>query len=296
MLNIGIDTSQGLIYEGSGRYGRAVWPSPIITPAKIIFETEGPLIAERSSDDITSACRFREDYYDPVSRIRRGRFYFAEGHQPAEWFVQPHPAVPLERAERTGDGIRKYLQTFAGNPIWHKYIKGKPEQPLVLLGLDDRFTIWKIIDIEAISMGEDLVTLKARGSLGILPVIDRTKVRESSQAQVFESLDAFADEAHRSGPVSVIDRARDAASQILLAYFDAEGRSAKDLGDMARRLEDKEKAIASWAAKIIACLHARAKPVERTKRSMPPIREQDAELAIQCVGTILCELGWAEWA
>ncbi len=296
MLNIGIDTSQGLIYEGSGRYGRAVWPSPIITPAKIIFETEGPLIAERSSDDITSACRFREDYYDPVSRIRRGRFYFAEGHQPAEWFVQPHPAVPLERAERTGDEIRKYLQTFAGNPIWHKYIKGKPEQPLVLLGLDDRFTIWKIIDIEAISTGEDLVTLKARGSLGILPVIDRTKVRESFQAQVFESLDAFADEAHRSGPVSVIDRARDAASQILLAYFDAEGKDAKDLGDMARRLEDKEKAIASWAAKIIARLHARAKPVERAKRAMPPVREQDAELAIQCVGTILCELGWAKWA
>jgi hypothetical protein len=49
------------------------------------------------------------------------------------------------------------------------------------------------------------------------------------------------------------------------------------------------------AAKIIARLHARAKPAEEARRPMRPVREQDAELATQCVGTILCELGWAEW-
>jgi hypothetical protein len=30
-------------------------------------------------------------------------------------------------------------------------------------------------------------------------------------------------------------------------------------------------------------------------RPLRPIREQDAELAVQLVGTMLCDLGWAEW-
>jgi len=54
--------------------------------------------------------------------------------------------------------------------------------------------------------------------------------------------------------------------------------------------------VRAGSADDYARLHARAKPVERAKRPMRPVREQDAELAIQCVGTILCELGWAEWA
>jgi len=296
MLSLGIERHLGLLYEGSGNYGRAVWPAPIVTPAKIVFESEGPLVAERSSDSVTSACRFREDYYDPIARIRRGRFYFAEGQQPAEWFLQPHPAMPFEHAETDKHGLRKELHTLRGKSVWQEYIKGRQEQPLVLLGLDDRFTIWTIIDIEAISTGEDLVTLKARSGLGILPVIDFNKVPEAFRAGVDESLNAFADEVHRSAPVSVIDRARDAASHVLLAHFELTGKDARDLGQLAKRLDDENMTVAASAAKIIARLHARAKPVERERRDMPPIREQDAQLATQCVGTILCELRWAAWA
>lgn len=295
MMILGIDRNQGLFYEGTGRYGRAIWPAPIITPAKIVFESDGPMRPEISSDHITSVCRFREDYFDPIARIRRGRFYFAEETQPVEWFLQPHPALPFESSSSDKNHLRKSLDTFQGKSIWHKFIKGRHEQPLVLLGLDDRFTIWTIINIEAISTGEDLVTLKARSSLGILPIIDHKEIPEQFHAKIRESLDAFADEVHRSAPVSVIDRARDAASQCLLAYFDLAGSSARDLTALAKKLEDNEKVIAASAAKIIARLHARAKPVERAKRPLPQIREQDAELAAQCVGTILCELGWADW-
>jgi hypothetical protein len=166
---------------------------------------------------------------------------------------------------------------------------------LVLLGLDERFTVWTIIDIEAIATGEDLVTLKARSSLGILPEIEANKIAESFRPRVNESLNAFRDEVYRSAPISVIDRARDAASQILLAYFEMTGKNARNIGKLAKDLEDEKMIIAASAAKIIARLHARAKPVERERREMRAIREQDAQLATQCLGIILCELGWANW-
>ena len=234
MLIIGIDENQGLFYEGAGVYGgRAVWPTPIITPAKIVFESEGELVAEKPSSERTTRLRFREDVFDPIARIRRGRFYAAGKTQPVQWQVQPHPAVPFE-----GSGlIDKSLETYYGNPIWHEFIEGRQEQPLVLLGLGARFGIWTIVDLEAISTGEDLVTLKARGSLGLLPVIDFSKSPENSRARLQESLDTFVDEAHRAAPASIIDRAIDAASQILISFFDVSGNEAKDLGALATYLE-----------------------------------------------------------
>jgi hypothetical protein len=110
-----------------------------------------------------------------------------------------------------------------------------------------------------------------------------------------ESLDNFADEVHRASPVSVIDRARDAASQMLLAYYNATGKDAKDLGHLAKRLLEDQSIVAGNVASIIARLHSRAKPSERERQEMRAIREQDAQLVVQCVGTLLCELNWADW-
>ena len=293
---IGIDRDRGLVYEGDGKHGRAVWPPPVITPARIVLTSVGPLRAEQPNDPVDSVCRFREDSYDPVSRIRRGRFYIAGNRQPVEWFVQPHPALPFEGSHAESHGLCKWLDSFHARSIWSEYAMDRREQPLVLLGRDQRFTIWAIIDIEVISTGEELVTLKSRSGLGILPEIDFDKVPISFRARVGESLDTFADEARRSAPASVIDRARDAASQILLAYFEAKGSEARDLARLAKRLEDDDKIVGASAAKIIARLHARAKPSERERRAMRTIREQDAQLAIQCLGTLLCEVGWADWS
>lgn len=101
---------------------------------------------------------------------------------------------------------------------------------------------------------------------------------------------------HRSSPVSVIDRARDVATHALLAYFNLQKEEALDLGKLIKRLEKEGKIIAVNAANIIARLHARAKPSEQEKRVLRPIREQDSDLAVQCVGALLCEIGIAEWA
>lgn len=296
-MNIGIDRDRNLCYEGRSAWGHAVWPSPVITPARIVFEQEGDLKAENRRDLVGDAWIFREDSFDPIARIRRGRFYQAGNQQPQQWHVQVHPAIPSETREANKGIVTKALETFYGNPIWHRFIKDQKEQPLVLLGFDERFTVWTIINVEYISTGEDLVTLKACSSLGVLPKLERNKIPENSRTSVMASIDAFADEVYRAAPVSIIDRARDAASQILLAYFGLLGEDAKDLGALTNDLEkeNEPKIIAVSAARIIARLHARAKPVEKAKRSLREIREQDAELAAQCLGVILCELGWAGW-
>lgn len=294
MIVIGIEHNHNLVYEGDGHYGRAVWPTPVITPAKFAFPSEGPLKAETSSNPF--GYRFREDSFDPVSRIRRGRFYCAGNSQPQPWRVSPHPGRPIESIAPDIHIVTKSLETFYGNPIWHQHISGKQEPPLVLLGLDDRFTVWTIIDVEAISTGEDLVTLKARNSFGILPQMRHDQIPEAFQAKLKETLKTFADEVHRASPVSVIDRGRDVVAHALLAYFDLRGADVEDLGNLIKRLESEKKAVAASAANIIARLHARAKPSEQERRELHPIREQDAELVIQCVGTLLCEINFAEWA
>lgn len=75
MINIGIEKHQGLVYEGDSGYGRGLWPTPVITPAKFVYPSEGDLKAHSSSD--VFGYRFREDSFDPIARIRRGRFYHA---------------------------------------------------------------------------------------------------------------------------------------------------------------------------------------------------------------------------
>jgi hypothetical protein len=211
--------------------------------------------------------------------------------------VQPHPAFPKEGLRADSLGVQKWLDTFHGFSFQNRYLNRKVEQPLVLLGLDDRFTIWTVINLEVISTGEELVTLKARRGIGVLPVIETRSVPDGYQAKVQESLESFIDEVHRAAPISVIDRARDAASQVLLAYYGGTaGKRAPDLSALARRLTDDEKYVAANSANIIALLHSRGKPSERTRRpTMRSIREEDAQLATQCLGTLLCEVGWAEW-
>lgn len=292
MINIGIDKDQGLVYEGDSDLGRPVWPAPVITPAKFVLSGE-EIKAEDSSHIF--GYRFREDSFEAISRIRRGRFYCADQSQPRQWRVTRHPSMPFDYITPDVHGFNKRLETFYGSSIWHKYIKDQKILPQVLLGVDDRFTIWSIVNIEAISTGEDLVTLKSRNSFGILPQLKSSEIHEAYKAKINETLERFSDEAHKASPVSVIDRGRDAITYVLLAYFNLNGHNAQDLGKLVKKLEEEKLAVAANAANLVARLHARAKPSEQEKRELRPIREQDAELVIQCVGTVLCELGFADW-
>lgn len=293
MIVIGIEKQHGLVYEGDGNYGRGIWPTPMITPAKFVSPSEKELKAHSASDSF--GYRFREDSFDPIARIRRGRFYLPNQSLIQRWICYHYPDFQPEAFDPRTRAHPKELETFYAAQIWHQQIQGKKEHPIVLLGVEDRFTSWTIIGIEATITGEDLVTLKAKSSFGLLPTIDNEKIPTSFRAKLNESLDVFADEIHRSAPNSVIDRARDVATHALLSFYNLEKEKATDLGELIKRLESNNLVVAANAASIIARLHARAKPSEQEKRELRPIREKDAELSVQCVGTLLCEIGYADW-
>ncbi len=297
MLVIGIDNIRGLVYEGDGKSGRGLWPTPMITPAKFVCASDKKLKAHEAEDRF--GYRFREDSFDPIARIRRGRFYCARNgaEQPHQWSLcAHHPGFPFDAIDPHIHAHSKCLDTFYSVSIWQEHLQDKRGFPTVLLGLDDCFTSWSIVNIETIVTGENLVTLKAQSSFGLLPTIYKDKIPEHFRDKLNEALDVLADEYHRSSPASIIDRARDVAVHALMAFCDLKNKDAMDLGNLIKNPKLESRIIAKNVANIIARLHARTKPSEQEKRDFPLLREKDAELAIQCIGTLLREIEFADWS
>jgi len=309
VIYLGIDSNSFLIYEGRNMFGaRALWPEPVLSPASFGLATESALPDVQFDSWYAAKFVFREDAFDPVSRVRRGRFYIQHGGQPngVDWHViiaHPIMAHPSEIDENHPYLARKSVYTYQSYMLTTELKKAENEQLLVVLGHGDALTPWTVVNIETIHTGEELVTLKARQSLGVLPEMNWDKVPKVSCAKVREELNRLEGEYRKAGPESVIDRAREAATAILSAWLQANGNSkanGKDLGDLVKMFTEcqgtRQGRIIACAAEIPQRLHSRGKHAEKEKRdSLRPIREQDAELAVQCIGTILCDLGWAKW-
>lgn len=297
---IAIDTNRRLFYEGSGNWGHGIWPSPVISVATVLT-TEGDLsLLPSTTDDLGHAkLVFREDSFDPVTRIRRGRFYVGSNVQPVEWHVQTHPAFKEEVGPRDHQGnLIKQLYSFFP---WSAFVELKREQSeqLIALGTQGAFTLWHVIGIERIVTGEDLVTLRARSTMGVLPEIQIEHVPEVGRDGALQTLDKVVDSVYRAGPESVIDRCRDAAQACLGTWmadrFDDADMRTIDLGAQIKRLEKQEDSvpvIIVSVCKAIARLHARCKPNEQVRREGRLPGEGDAESAVAMLGLLLRELEW----
>jgi hypothetical protein len=298
---LGIDESCGLVYEGDSNYGvHLAWPTPVLTQAKFLDSTA----KEFSTVDAGNPVKyyFREDSFDPVSRIRRGRFYRNSGSSGVSWQAIPNPLVTIRRATEVDDnGCQRIsvVDCYACAISTELNTLGIP-YPVVVLGKGKSSTIWAIINIEAGFTGEELVTLKARQSLGALPELDLEKLRELKGGNIQEALQTLEDDYHLASPESVVDRANEAATQVLNAFLVFMGRSTQDSLHKAiteaGNLEKKDKKeIVRNAADIVRLLHGRTKYAVRRDKNTREVREQDAELAMQCIGVMLCDLGWATW-
>jgi len=301
-MQIGIETTTNLIYEGQSYWGHASWPSPNLIPSVLTSSISEDLTPHGNHDVKTFPFVFREDAFDPVSRVRRGRFYKKESQQPRQWQVHPHPAMPKEIRETNRHGvISKSLATFISFSFRTEIKEFEPDQPLVLMGLSDAFTVWTVTSVEKTATGEDVVSLKSRQSFGVLPKLLLHNIPELRRAKVQETIQMLTEEIYRAGPESVIDRTRDAAAAILGTYVEHKkiAKYELDLGPLIKKLATEpkveKKQIVTSASEIIRIFHARVKPSEQEKRRTRQIVEQDAELAVQCVGAILCDLGWAKW-
>lgn len=303
MISLGIATTEPLVYEGASTWGGyAVRPSPIVTAAVIVSSTTEQLSGINTRDILSVPLIFREDAFDPVSRTRRGRFYQRNPTQPIPWQVYPHPDLKGEDKQANRQGVlSKNLATFHSCAVSQQHFSIVEGQPLVILGYAEQFTIWTVVSSEMSLTGEEIVALRSRASFGALPDTQWVEVPEQGRAQVQRTVEILAEDIYRAGPESVIDRARDAASAILSAYLVDKGDAdtTMDLGQLVGVLSQLPRGdrpnICTNGGDIIAILHPRAKPSEQARRPLRPIREQDAELAVQLVGTMLCDLGWAQW-
>ncbi len=94
LMHIGYEEDTGHVYEGEpGRPEYAVVPAPLLTQAKLFEGSEQAQELPRGLSIDALRWLFREDSFDPVTRVRRGRLYEPfPGGQPADCLTQGHPA------------------------------------------------------------------------------------------------------------------------------------------------------------------------------------------------------------
>jgi hypothetical protein len=82
MKRIGIEQFTFDVYESAAGRWHSVWPSiPVVSVAAFVVPAKGaPVLPDLDRAETV----FREDNFDPVTRIRRGRFYQSSGGLPPE--------------------------------------------------------------------------------------------------------------------------------------------------------------------------------------------------------------------
>lgn len=298
---IGVDEIRGLVFEGDSTYrAHLVWPVPVLTPALFLDSTAKEFSNPQSGNPATYY--FREDMFDPVSRIRRGRFYKFAGSSGGEWTVLPNTQVNIMRTKEDSDGLLHVpsLLGYHACSISAELNNLGVAYAVVVLGKAKSSTIWSIIHRETSFTGEEMVTLKARQSLGALPELDFKKLPVQNGSSIQEALQTLEDDYHLASPESVVDRANEAATRILNAFLELKGRNSHDSLFKAIKVageldQQDKKEIVRNSADIIRLLHGRTKYAVQRDKNTRDVREQDAELAVQCIGVMLCDLGWAAW-
>ncbi|HEM7900398.1 TPA: hypothetical protein U2L33_004501 [Burkholderia cenocepacia] len=288
-IAIGLDPNTSLAYEGSlSLYGRVVYPSPFMSIACHIGTLPGRQQWSMTDSLLGAAMLFREDSFDPVARVRRGRLYLRAERSPAPWRVV-HDIADVHGS------MAKDLATFLSWRASDEFFRHRSDAVLVL-GSGDRATVHTVLDVERLANGEELITVRTRANLSGLPNLVESLLPEKHADLIKEQYEKAANSAFRDDAESVIDRCREAAAAALNAEYllteTSEVSNGKELAKLAEYFEGQKRFILSNSARTIALLHSRAKSVERLKRGISAPNEADAELAIALLGSIYRELRW----
>jgi hypothetical protein len=169
--------------------------------------------------------------------------------------------------------------------------------PAVALGSEPYISFWKIVSIEQNAFGTPVLSLRAKYSLGDLPELIADKVPSEIVQPISEALDKVESSVNRLSPVEVIDRCRDALSIVFAFQADNRGMDLVSSIDAYLRAVNKDSSVRedlrSWCGRIVARLHSRGKPNEQAGKGLRVPSEDDAELAVDCLKTVLIEFGWA---
>lgn len=289
-MMIAIDGHTKLTYEGEAYYGHGLSPSPVLSLATLIADERSFQSIPRGVDLFNAEMVFREDTFDPVTRIRRGRLYKTPGNQPQEWRVIPNAIF-----QGMAGQAQMRLHGFDSNLMASQ--RDKLGNALIALGSADAYTLWRVVGVERIVSGEDLLTLRARSSLGILPELNESAIPIDGKAKAIETLGKLSEAAYRAGPESIVDRARDVAQWCIGTWFADRENDPKlrlvDLWELAGKVPEIDFAVVRNIGRSLARLHARNKPNVQEEKSTRPVTEDDAEYALAAVGLLLREIKWA---
>jgi len=289
---LGYDDKSGHVYEVIERASFPAVPAPILTPAKLI-------VAQEDWDALPAGVghpmqwMFREDTFDLVTRIRRGRLYEPTlGQNPLMHRVVPHP-----QGSRLASDERELWLYNACLSLLSAHHRGMGST--LALGTSQAHSAWRIIQTEVLANRCVMVTLKSLSAFAILPDINTAKVPNEFRKQVTDEIERVLNSAFRETPISIIDHCRDATAMLLSRWLVDQGHAreilARDLAKVADAISRRphEKDCVGQLARVIARLHVRGKTNEAHSKGLRQPVEEDAELALQALGFALRDLGWA---
>lgn len=284
---LGICERTGMIYEGDFGSAHRVQPTPVLLPIQFVDDYSiEPL--QRLGGQPKQL--FREDFYDPISRIRRGRVFLWHS-QEHTWHVQDPFRNDL-KSEPWGYGHAQVTKAYVYQKDPLNELHKNPHLR-VRLGDEEHGSFWKILQRESLASGSYLLTLKSYRSLGEIPEIDYKNVPESVQSTLAEDLERVERSANRMSPDDVVDRCR---NTLTIIYGELAGDRSKDLDQAIRHFRKAfpDKEFMTNAGHMVQRLHSRGKACEQHSRQLRPLSEEDAQLALRCLGFLLVESGWAK--
>ena len=303
MSRLGIERQNGLVYEGKESPNQLAVPTPMVSQCALI-ESAADLVKLPSGIDADPfRWIFREDSFDPVSRVRRGRVF--QSFSNISWesvTVNAHPFASSDFAVGRTDGrVRKEMSVF----IHCSQLLSRPErgegQQLAIGGVA-AYSLWRILQTEVTVNQDVVVTLRAESPFGVLPALDLTKIPEESQKSVMEAYQRVMNVAYRDSPTSVVDQCRNLGAVLgnrWLFHLTGNKKTLEDdlgpcISAIREHFGDKNQRLVRAALETINLLHPRGKENERERYGLREVLNEDAELALHAAGFVIREIGWAQ--
>jgi len=298
-MRIGFEDGTGHVYEGASQPQFAVHPAPLLSQAKPVAKPEDWSEPPKGLHADAFAWVFREDSFDTVTRVRRGRLFQPDGNaQPNRVLTAGHPLIENTLHSPIDGGRNRSLFTYMPCSALLNLPGGGLGQ-ILLIGQSRGVTAWRVIGAELVLGDDVVVTLKAQSAFGVLPELALAAIPEADRSAVRSAIERVLDSAFRETPISVVDQCRASMTVVLARWLIAQTGEAtwasRDLADLAKGMErvSPPKHCASWLGQVLARLHVRGKPNEQETKSLRLPVEEDAELCLHSLGFLLREIGWA---
>lgn len=292
MNELAVCNTSGRFYEGNQHSGLPITGRLRVFPISFVGSEESAGCTFNSSPKFI----FREDSFDPITKVRRGRVYVLGDIQPVTWRIQDQDRKDLLSEPWGNRGFAQRLeQTTIYRPKTVSVFRNNGKYPVAQIGGDTASSFWNILLVEKQFDGVELVTLKATKSFGVIPELLERNIPQMALMSLKDVLDKIDISAGRLSAVDTVDRCRDALSIV----FGALAENMKlDLGKgvnayRAKELGNNGNNLITNAADVVRRLHSRGKPSEKEAYSTRALTDEDADLALNSLWFVLVELGWA---